>query len=207
MTILNRIRIALLSIFLAGFTIVFLGSHYIADWYFFSEVGLRHVFITRLLSDGGVRLAVISFFFLFFFLNLLFSTRSLNFTPVSSRESWTLKEYLVNRFITRRRLIIFYLAVSLFGAFFFSPLAAGKWLLVQQYLKAGNFGLADPLFHRDIGFYVFKLPFYRFILSLLVTALIGAALVTGFFYLLFAPKEFLGLRQESFPVTTPIFPF
>lgn len=198
MTILNRIRIALLSIFLAGFTVVFLGSHYIADWYFFSEVGLRHVFITRLLSDGGVRLAVISFFFLFFFLNLLFSTRSLNFTPVSSRESWTLKEYLVNRFITRRRLIILYLAVSLFGAFFFSPLAAGKWLLVQQYLKAGNFGLADPLFHRDIGFYVFKLPFYRFILSLLVTALIGAALVTGFFYLLFTPKEFLGLRQGVF---------
>ncbi|CEP68639.1 Uncharacterised protein family UPF0182 [Moorella glycerini] len=198
MSILNRIRIILLIIIFAGLGIAFLGSHFLADWYWFGEVGYRQVLITRLLSDWGLRLGVISFFFLFFYLNLLFTYRGLNLTPSPARESWTLKEYLVDRFVTRRRLTILYLLVSLIGALLFSPLAAGKWLVVQQYLQATNFGVSDPLFTKDVGFYVFKLPFYHFLYGMLVTALVGAALVTGFFYLLFNPGELLGLSKGRF---------
>ncbi len=198
MSVINRIRIILLIVILGGLGVTFLGSHFLADWYWFEVTGYRQVLITRLLSDWGLRLAVILSFFLFFFLNLLFTSRGLKLAPSQPRESWTFKEYLVDRFVTRRRLSFTFFVLSLVGALIFSPLAANKWLVVQQHLHATAFGIADPLFGRDISFYVFHLPFYQFLYSLLITAIIGAALITGFFYLLFNPAELLGFRKGRF---------
>ncbi|MDN5361942.1 MAG: uncharacterized protein PWP70_989 [Moorella sp. (in: firmicutes)] len=194
----NRLRLYLLVILLGVLLVAYLGSHFLADWYWFATIGYRQVLITRLLSDLGLRLGVTIFFFLFFFLNLLFTRRGLNLTTPADRESWTFKEYLVNRFITGRRLGILYLLLSLLGALIFSPLAAGKWLAVREYLQATPFGIADPLFGRDISFYIFTMPFYHFLYTLLITAVVGAALVTGCFYLIFNPRELLGLRRGHF---------
>ncbi|WP_258360512.1 UPF0182 family protein [Moorella sulfitireducens (nom. illeg.)] len=198
MNILNRIRIILVVVIFTVLAITYLASHFLADWYWFGEVGYRQVLIASLFSDWGVRLGVITFFFLFFCLNLLFTCKGLDLSVSPGRENWTLKEYLVDRFVTKRRLSILFLIVSFAGALLFSPLAAGKWLVIQQYIRATDFGFTDPLFTRDVGFYVFKLPFYSFLYTLLVTALVGATLVTGFFYLLFNPGELLGFRKGRF---------
>ncbi|MDN5325819.1 MAG: uncharacterized protein PWP41_515 [Moorella sp. (in: firmicutes)] len=195
---LNRLRFCLLLIILVFLGAAYMGSHFLTDWYWFAEVGYRQVFITRLLSEAGIRLGTIAFFFLFFYLNLFFTRKSLHLSPPEGREHWTFKEYLIDRFITGRRLGILYLLLSLAGALIFSPLAAGKWLVVQEYLKATPFGLADPLFGQDVSFYVFKLPLYHFLYNLLITAVVGAVLVTGFFYLIFNPRELLGLRRGHF---------
>ena len=195
---LNRLWFCLLIIIPGFLVAAYLGSHFLTDWYWFAEVGYRQVFLTRLLSEVGIRLGTIAFFFLFFYLNLLFTRKSLPLTPPEGRENWTLKEYLIDRFITSRRLSILYLLLSLAGALIFSPLAAGKWLVVQEYLRATPFGLADPLFGRDVSFYIFKLPLYHFLYKLLITAVVGAVLVTGFFYFIFNPRELLGLRRGHF---------
>ncbi|MGA1873801.1 MAG: UPF0182 family protein [Thermoplasmatota archaeon] len=39
--------------------------------------------------------------------------------------------------------------------------AQGNWEIVLRFLNGQSFGIADPIFHREIGFYVFDLPFYR----------------------------------------------
>ena len=66
-------------------------------------------------------------------------------------------------------------------AFFMALAVAGEWPTILLYLKGGSFGQTDPLFHNDIGFYVFELPFYRLLrgwaLVLLVIAAIGTALI------------------------------
>jgi len=36
-----------------------------------------------------------------------------------------------------------------------------SWQLLLLWTKRSGFGVADPLFHRDVGFYVFSLPLYR----------------------------------------------
>jgi hypothetical protein len=48
----------------------------------------------------------------------------------------------------------------------------GTWL---QFLHASEFGLRDPIFGRDVGFYVFKLPFYE-AASALALWLLGSSL-------------------------------
>ena len=41
---------------------------------------------------------------------------------------------------------------------------------VQLFLHGGSFGVADPQFGMDLGFYAFDLPFYRLVLSYLFVA-------------------------------------
>ncbi len=39
----------------------------------------------------------------------------------------------------------------------------GEWTMVLRYFHGTPFGEADPIFGQDIGFYVFGLPFWRFL--------------------------------------------
>ena len=39
--------------------------------------------------------------------------------------------------------------------------AQGDWQTVQQFLNSTPFGVTDPEFGIDVGFYAFQLPFYR----------------------------------------------
>ncbi len=48
--------------------------------------------------------------------------------------------------------------------------AQSYWTTVQLYLHGGSFGIADPQFGKDLGFYAFDLPFYRLVLSYLFVA-------------------------------------
>ncbi len=41
---------------------------------------------------------------------------------------------------------------------------------MQLFLHGGSFGIADPQFGIDLGFYAFDLPFYRLVLSYLFVA-------------------------------------
>jgi len=57
----------------------------------------------------------------------------------------------------------------------------GEWAMVLRFLNRTPFGHTDPIFGKDVGFYVFELPFYSFLqdwlLGVLITALLGAALI------------------------------
>lgn len=50
-----------------------------------------------------------------------------------------------------------------------------EWILFRN---AVDFGTTDPQFHRDIGFYVFRLPFLSFLVDWLFVVLIVTAIVT-----------------------------
>ena len=55
---------------------------------------------------------------------------------------------------------------------------SGSWETVLLFLNGGPFGTTDPHFGRDIGFYVFDLPFWRFLQSWAVVSLVGILLLT-----------------------------
>ena len=55
---------------------------------------------------------------------------------------------------------------------------SGNWETVLLFLNAGDWGATDPTLGRDIGFYVFDLPFWRFLLGWATTTLIIVGLLT-----------------------------
>ncbi|MDP9023556.1 MAG: UPF0182 family protein [Actinomycetota bacterium] len=63
--------------------------------------------------------------------------------------------------------------------------AASQWEPFLLWRHGGAFGAADPQFGRDVGFYVFDLPWYEFVEGWLFTSLLMVLAVTaGAYYLL-----------------------
>ena len=65
----------------------------------------------------------------------------------------------------------------LFGIFS-GVAAATQWDTVLLWLNGGEFGATDPQFNRDIGFYVFDLPFWQFVQGWLFSSLLLVGLLT-----------------------------
>src|SRR6202034_1044958 len=45
------------------------------------------------------------------------------------------------------------------------------WVRIQLFLHGSEFGVRDPQFGKDLGFYAFELPFYRLVVSFLFCSL------------------------------------
>jgi uncharacterized membrane protein (UPF0182 family) len=80
----------------------------------------------------------------------------------------------------RRKLVRTLLAVVL-GGLIGLPAAAQweQWLLFRNNQK---FGVVDPLFNKDIGFYVFQLPFFEFLVAWAFGALVLISIVIAFLH-------------------------
>jgi uncharacterized membrane protein (UPF0182 family) len=78
-----------------------------------------------------------------------------------------------------RRGYVFAAAVLVFVM---GSIGASQWPLVLRYMNAQPFGTTDPIFGNDVGFYVFALPFYRFLVNFLIGGLVVSAIVSGLTY-------------------------
>jgi uncharacterized membrane protein (UPF0182 family) len=80
---------------------------------------------------------------------------------------------------TRRTLLAFYLAVAAgAGVFVGRTVVLANWQQLLLWLHRRDFGVVDPLFHRDVGFFVFSLPLYEKVAQWLFLT-IGLALVSA----------------------------
>ena len=66
--------------------------------------------------------------------------------------------------------------------FILGNIGASQWPVLLRYLYEQPFGAVDPIFNREVGFYVFQLPFYDFVSGFLIAALVLAALVVVVVY-------------------------
>ena len=71
--------------------------------------------------------------------------------------------------------------VALFFAFIMGQAAASNWEVFLRYVYRAPAGVDEPIFGRDVSFYLFELPVYRFvqgwIMPLLVITLLGIAAI------------------------------
>ena len=80
------------------------------------------------------------------------------------------------------RTLLFPLAAVIAGIASNQWAADGVWQPVVLWLHRGDFGVTDPLFHRDVGFFVFSLPLYQQIAHWLYLTILtaGAATVAAY---------------------------
>ncbi len=152
----------------------------IADWWWFSEVGYMEVFITSLSAQLLFGLAVSIFATLFLVVNLLVAT--------SSKIPWfiVLPENILGRQISLSDRIVRKLGIiiSLFIAILFGFVASSQWQDVLKFFSSTPFGIADPVFGKDIAFYIFSLPAITFGLGLLNTVVLISLVGCGVIYIL-----------------------
>ncbi len=68
------------------------------------------------------------------------------------------------------RLRLFGIGLPVFIGVIAGIVAQADWVKVQLFLHGGDFGVTDPQFGMDLGFYAFDLPFYRLVLTYLFVA-------------------------------------
>ena len=62
--------------------------------------------------------------------------------------------------------------------------AVGQWNNYLLFSHAQSFGQKDPQFGKDVGFYIFRLPFIEFMISWVLISLIVITIVTSIFHYL-----------------------
>ncbi len=148
------------------------------DYRWFEEVGFQSVFTTEITTRVAIFFGAVAVFFLFYLLNIVIARK---LTPRVSDESSRLAQIAA---FAGRSITFLLIVGGLVLSVLVGMLAQGQWLVFLRYLNASAFGVSDPIFNHDAGFYVFTLPVYQFLVSWLNVAVLLALLATGVTYLL-----------------------
>ena len=165
----RRSRI-LVAIALVAVLLLLIGPRLIdayVDWLWFGELGYRSVFttvlVTRLILFLVVSLLIGAIVFGAF--ALAYRTRPV-FVPTNGPND-PVARY---RTAVMSRLKLVGIGIPVFIGIVAGFIAQSQWVRVQLFLHGGSFGITDPQFNKDLGFYAFDLPFYRMVLTYLFAA-------------------------------------
>ena len=152
-----------------------------ADWLWFQEVGYVSVFLRVAATRGGLLIGLGLVTFVFLSANLRAAVRA---RPPDV--FWELEEPLglPSRLVLEPVLQRLVTPVSAALALLFGISASAEWQAVLLYEHAQPFGIEDPLFGRDVAFYVFQLPLWRRALSWAFGATLVALVSTTLVYFL-----------------------
>ena len=194
------IIIGLILLFLIIVTSV--ASIYI-DLIWFKSVQYITVFWKILLTKGAVMLFFAAVFFVLSFINLSFARR---FAPEFQAEisqdelerpEIQLYKSLQNIQVNKKFVLWFSLVIAIFIGFS----EGSNWEKILIYLNRTSFGATDPIFNRDIGFYMFSLPFWELVRNWLSFVLTFITIVVGAIYFL---KKALKFEYKKIYIETPV---
>ena len=151
------------------------------DWLWFHEVGFSRVFTTILTFELILGIVFGGLFALLLYLNVKLASRASGYADIVGQSVIELPSPDVVDPLLRRLLLPAAIVLGLFAA----SHAAGHWKSFLLFLNWVPFGLEDPVFNRDIGFYVFRLPAITALYNWLNFTLALTFLATAFTYFVY----------------------
>ncbi len=151
----------------------------LAEWPWFSALGYERVFGTRLIASLLLGVLTGGLAFAFLYANLRFAQRGIVPNPVVMQMNAQTPAVDVTRLV-RRLALPSALALALFIGLAIST----GWMPVLQFLHQTPFGVKDPVFGRDIAYYVFTVPIVAGVLGLLAALGLVSLLACGALYTL-----------------------
>ncbi|GIM29391.1 UPF0182 protein [Clostridium polyendosporum] len=144
--------------------IIFLSSNLIVNIQWFSEMRYLSVYFTRLVATLKLIIPIFAICFATIYLYSKNITKKFTvFIEQNRRKS-------INRIIVVSTLII-----SIFMSFM---IASTYWYRILQFTNSEPFRVNDPVFNKDISFYVFKLPLIQSIYNVLISILVIIGIIT-----------------------------
>lgn len=161
--------------------------HFVTESQWFHELGYLSVFYKMLFSK---LILIIPVFLVIFFLLTVY----LRFVKHKYFKSAGIVE---NETGSKRLSRLFFVGVALLSAAMAYAIANQYWMEILKFWYQGRFGVADPIFNKDLSFYVFTLPLVRAIYSFVVNILAMLALVSlGYFAILYYTNPPAQVEQE-----------
>ncbi|MBU2574359.1 MAG: UPF0182 family protein [Elusimicrobia bacterium] len=178
----SKLSVVVYFFLFLGLSLITRAVGLIVDYFWFNEVGLTTVFLVSFLSKWGLGISCAVLAWLALFLNLRLAQKLAGKGSMVLSEEETAELPNLGEFREAAQPIL--LLGSVLVAFFIGTWAASNWQDVLKFWQASPFGARDPVFHRDIGFYVFTVPFYRFLQSLFQAILALSGLLAIAVYVL-----------------------
>jgi len=151
------------------------------DQMWFTSVGQQKVFNTFLSVKVGIFLIFGLIFFAGLFINLMIVDRIGRTAELATPEDEMVLRYQMTIKPYAKRMYAGLAIIFGLGAGFSS---VGQWQSYLLFTHSKSFGVNDPQFGKDVGFYVFQLPFIQFLISWFIVSLILITIVTGIFHYL-----------------------
>lgn len=170
---------------------------FVTDYFWFESLGLETVFLLRV----QYKIVLFAIAFLGFtgvlYTNFAITLRLMKDYPLpfirfqgANQESKILQ--LTNKLLK---------SIALFASGIFGYTAGGfamdHWETILKFTQQTEFGLVDPIFSRDIGFYFFTLPFWESILGWLEVLVFLCLASSVLFYFLRMGMNALGFQFKS----------
>ena len=142
------------------------------DWLWYDSLVLTQVFFTRIGASLGLFAAGALAFWIVFVFNVLLVRRlnpqGLDETPLFEAVQ-----------AVGVRITPVVLLVGAFFAFFMGTGASSAWEELLLYFNQQPFGMTDPIFGRDVSFFLFTLPIWQFLRGWLMTTFVITLIATG----------------------------
>ncbi|HEV8229349.1 MAG TPA: UPF0182 family protein, partial [Candidatus Limnocylindria bacterium] len=146
---------------------------FLTDLLWFRSLGLEDVYLRRYTAAFWAFVAFFAIFFVVAIPNLYFALRPQVPRVVVDRDRPRTSA------LAQTLRLLWVIAIP---AFFFGLAGADQWDELLRWLNAVPFGVADPVFGRDVGFYFFTLPVLEFVRGWALAAVLVIAAGVVFLY-------------------------
>lgn len=178
----RRVRVGFLVVFFLLIISISTAVGLYTDLLWFKEVGYQQVFWKVLSSRATLVGAFGLVFFVLCLVNLLVVGRAAPAYRIPSGDQEDPFERFREAFIPFSKWIP--IGISAFLGLLFALRLAPAWDRFVLAMNAVPFDAVDPIFNKDIGFFMFRLPMYQLIYAWLFSALVVITLlVTSAYYL------------------------
>lgn len=149
---------------------------FVTDLFWFREIGYQTVFTTELTTKIGLFVAAGLVTYAFLAINARIARSGPSRAPVLWRVSPELPPVDVAAGLMKIATPLVFVLALLFALG-----AAGSWMDLLRFMNRSPFGVADPVFGRDVGWFVFVLPAVATLLgslrSLVILTLFGVVVL------------------------------
>jgi len=170
---------------------------FLRKWLWMRQMNYSAIFWTLFSVRAGLAIAAFAFAFLFLWLNVRLAARSsiAISVPGSGGKSPDARLQAVTaarHIATGSTALLMAAAAAIFASGIYR-----QWDTYLRFRYGGSFGQADPVFGADLGFYMFRLPWYELLQSRLAFLTILAIMAAVSQYAYFGLLRFQGRRTED----------
>ncbi len=178
---LSSVLYIIIGIIIA-FIVLNISKGLYTEWLWFDSLNYSTVFSTILQTKIAIFFIAAIIFGAFFSGNIFLAMRLSPKTEANSFVPWE----IVNR--SERAFKLGIIIGTIILSLIFGLVAQAKWLVFLQFTNAQPFGLTDPVFDKEISFYVFSLPFLDFarswLMAMFILTFLGSCGIYLFSYLI-----------------------
>jgi len=151
------------------------------DQMWFASEGQQNVFTTMLTLKVGLFVAFGLIFAVGLWFNLFMVGRLSRTMDITEPDDEMVRRYQTAAQPYAMRM---YIALAVVLGLIAGSTSIGQWQNYILFRHSQSFNVTDPQFGKNVGFYVFSLPFIQFLISWFIVSLIFITLITGLFHYL-----------------------